>query len=179
MEDTKLSSQAVKGGLTRLFNALDRDQDGYLLASDIGLLGRVVLGRKISEGDARRELQRAKEVALKTIGGAKSTFQPDVLCLEEFLACSWFLCNIDENEFETKIQYYLDAIGRVTGTISIREQIMLKMAREQHRDRMAKVKTERDSTLDSDIARERRTSATRGGVIHNRHGPSGLSSDSH
>lgn len=173
MEAVELSSY-LKGGLTRLFNALDRDQDGYLLASDIGLLGRVMLGRTVSETQARSELQRAKVAAQKKIG-AKSTFQPDVLCLEEFLACSWFLEGINESEFEAKIQYYLDAIGRVTGTISSREQIMLKMAREHHRGRRVK-ETERDDTFDSDLVRERRSSATKGGVIQDLHGPNGQSS---
>ena len=133
LEETKSNMEAhVKNGLTRLFKALDRDQDGYLVASDVGLLGRVMLFRRMSDADAMVELQQAKTVAEKRIGN-KKTFQADVLCLEEFLACSWFLDRVPREEFEENIQDYIDAIGRVTGAISSRELVILSVAREQWR----------------------------------------------
>lgn len=125
----------LSGGLTRLFNELDRDQDGYLMASDLNLLARVILGQSVSEVEARSELQTAKALAEKKIG-AKKTFQKDVLCLEEFLACSWFLDSVPESMFENTITQYVEAIRRVTGAIPHSELIMLRMAREQRRQQL-------------------------------------------
>lgn len=126
----------VQGGLTRLFNALDRDQDGHLMASDLNLLARVITGRSVTEFDARSELQRVKAIAEKRIG-AKKTFQKDVLCLDEFLACSWFLESISEDKFQFVINEYIAAVGRITGTIPQYELIMLKSVREQYHQAQA------------------------------------------
>jgi len=130
---TRGSQKSIAGGLTRLFNELDRDRDGYLAASDLVLLGRVILGYTVSASVATSELHRAKEEAEKRLGVAGKAFQKDALSLEEFLACSWFLEDVPEAAFEGTITEYIEAIRRLTGVISQSELIMLKMARDQLR----------------------------------------------
>jgi hypothetical protein len=127
-----LNMPSHTAALTRLFRALDRDKDGYLLTSDLALLARVMLGRPVTEQEARAELQRVKLEAEARIG-AKRTNQPDVLCLEEFLAKEVDLATVSEQHFEGVVQDYVEAINRITGTITNRELVVLRMARQQWR----------------------------------------------
>ena len=127
------STSAIESACAKLFDALDLDHDGYLTASDMNVLGKVLTGRFFPQHVAEEQLQRAKQVASTKIR-SKAYSQPDALSLEEFIANSEVLLLLkDEQDIVSKLEGYTAAAKRITGLIPEYELALLKVARDSIR----------------------------------------------
>ncbi len=94
-------SEARIAALTKLFEKLDKNSDGVVQFEEFQTLGEAMLGKRPSEEDARKQLDRA------------DTDKDGVLSLAEWLAYSTMLAKLPEDKFEACIKSYTEKVERL------------------------------------------------------------------